>query len=156
MEKVYYIAPDARVLGDVELSEDVSIWYGAVVRGDSGKILIGEGTNIQDRVVIHEKTTLGRRCTVGHGAIVHGCTVGDGCLIGMGSILLTGAVLEDGCLVGAGAVVTGKSHAPAGSVLLGNPARIVKTLTPEEMEKLQEGAEEYICLAREQLKALSL
>lgn len=156
MEKVYYIAPDARVLGDVVLSEDVSIWYGAVVRGDSGKILIGEGTNIQDRVVIHEKTTLGRHCTVGHGAIVHGCTVGDGCLIGMGSILLTGAVLEDGCLVGAGAVVTGKTHAPAGSVLLGNPARIVKTLTPEEMEKLQEGAEEYIRLAREQLKALSL
>lgn len=156
MEKVYYIAPDARVLGDVELSEDVSIWYGAVVRGDSGKILIGEGTNIQDRVVIHEKTTLGRRCTVGHGAIVHGCTVGDGCLIGMGAVVLTGAVLEAGCLVGAGAVVTGKTHAPAGSVLLGNPARIVKTLTPEEMEKLQEGAEEYIRLAREQLKALSL
>ena len=156
MEKVYYIAPDARVLGDVTLSADVSVWYGAVVRGDSGKIVIGEGTNIQDRVVIHEKTTLGRRCTVGHGAIVHGCTVGGGCLIGMGSILLTGAVLEEGCLVGAGAVVTGKTHAPAGSVLLGNPARIVKTLTPEEMEKLQEGAEEYIRLAREQLKALSL
>ena len=77
MEKKYYMAPDARVLGDVELSENVSIWYGAVVRGDSGKIVIGEGTNIQDRVVIHEKTTLGRRCTVGHGAILHGCTVGD-------------------------------------------------------------------------------
>lgn len=155
MEKKYYIAPDARVLGDVELSEDVSIWYGAVVRGDSGKIVIGEGTNIQDRVVIHEKTTLGSRCTVGHGAIVHGCTVGDGCLIGMGSILLTGAVLEEGCLVGAGAVVTGKTHSPAGSVLLGNPARIVKTLTPEEMEKLQAGVEEYIRLAKEQLNPLS-
>ena len=155
MEKKYYIAPDARVLGDVELSEDVSIWYGAVVRGDSGKIVIGEGTNIQDRVVIHEKTTLGNRCTVGHGAIVHGCTVGGGCLIGMGSILLTGAVLEDGCLVGAGAVVTGKTHATAGSVLLGNPARIVKTLTPEEMEKLQAGVEEYIRLAKEQLNPLS-
>ena len=144
MEKKYYMAPDARVLGDVELSENVSIWYGAVVRGDSGKIVIGEGTNIQDRVVIHEKTTLGRRCTVG-----------DGCLIGMGSILLTGAVLEEGCLVGAGAVVTGKTHAPAGSVLLGNPARIVKTLTPEEMEKLQAGAAEYIRLAKDQLNPLS-
>lgn len=156
MEKEYYIAPDARVLGDVELSADVSIWYGAVVRGDSGKIAIGEGTNIQDRVVIHEKTTLGSRCTVGHGAIVHGCTVGDRCLIGMGSILLTGAVLEAGCLVGAGAVVTGKTHAPAGSVLLGNPARIVKTLTPEEMAKLEEGALEYIRLAKAQLTAFSL
>ena len=155
MEKKYYIAPDARVLGDVELGEDVSIWYGAVVRGDSGKIVIGEGTNIQDRVVIHEKTTLGSRCTVCHGAIVHGCTVGGGCLIGMGAILLTGAVLEDGCLVGAGAVVTGKTHAPAGSVLLGNPARIVKTLTPEEREKLQAGVEEYIRLAKEQLNPLS-
>ena len=139
-----YIAPNATVLGDVTLGENVNIWYGAVIRGDNGAIVIGEGTNVQDNAVIHDATTLGAYCTVGHGAIVHGCTVGDGCLIGMGAIILSGAVLEDGCLVGAGALVTGKTHAPAGSVLLGNPAKIVKQLTPEQMAENRKNAEHYI------------
>ena len=148
------ICEGACVVGDVTLAPGVSVWYNAVVRGDEGAISIGADTNIQDCAVVHAETVIGAGCTVGHGAILHGCTVGGGCLIGMGSILLTGAVLEEGCLVGAGAVVTGKTHAPAGSVLLGNPARIVKTLTPEEMEKLQEGVEEYIRLAKDQLTPL--
>ena len=139
-----YLAPNATVVGDVVLGENVSIWYGAVLRGDSGCITIGEGSNVQDNCVIHEKTTLGRFCTVGHGAILHGCTVGDGSLIGMGAIVLDGAVLEEGCLVGAGALVTGKTHAPAGSVLLGNPAKIVKQLTPEQIEKNRQNALHYI------------
>lgn len=139
-----YIAPNATVLGDVTLGENVNIWYGAVIRGDNGAIVIGEGTNVQDNAVIHDATTLGAYCTVGHGAIVHGCTIGDGCLIGMGAIVLSGAVLEDGCLVGAGALVTGKTHAPAGSVLLGNPAKIVKQLTPEQMAENRKNAEHYI------------
>ena len=142
--KTTYIAPNATVLGDVTLGENVNIWYGAVIRGDNGAIVIGEGTNVQDNAVIHDATTLGAYCTVGHGAIVHGCTVGDGCLIGMGAIILSGAVLEDGCLVGAGALVTGKTHAPAGSVLLGNPAKIVKQLTPEQMAENRKNAEHYI------------
>lgn len=107
MEKNILIAPGAVVVGDVELSEDVNIWYGAVLRGDSGKITVGKGTNIQDNCVVHEETTIGEYCTVGHGAILHGCTIGDGCLIGMGAIVLNGAVLGEGCLVGAGALVTG-------------------------------------------------
>lgn len=142
--KTTYIAPNTTVLGDVTLGENVNIWYGAVIRGDNGAIVIGEGTNVQDNAVIHDATTLGAYCTVGHGAIVHGCTVGDGCLIGMGAIVLSGAVLEDGCLVGAGALVTGKTHAPAGSVLLGNPAKIVKQLTPEQMAENRKNAEHYI------------
>lgn len=143
-----YIASNATLVGDVILGENVSIWYGAVLRGDSGTITIGEGSNIQDNCICHEETTLGRFCTVGHGAILHGCTVGDGCLIGMGSILLDGARLGDGCLVGAGAVVTGKTDAPNGSVLLGNPAKIVKQLTPEQLQAQQEHALHYIERAR--------
>jgi len=144
METNTYIAPNATVLGDVTLGENVSIWYGAVVRGDNGAIVIGEGTNIQDSAVIHDPTTLGAYCTIGHGAIVHGCTVGDGCLIGMGAIVLNGAVLQEGCLVGAGALVTGKTHAPAGSLLLGNPAKIIRQLTPEQMAENRKNAEHYI------------
>lgn len=144
MEANTYIAPNATVVGDVTLGKDVNIWYGAVLRGDNGPIVIGEGTNIQDNAVIHDATTLGAYCTVGHGAIVHGCTVGDGCLIGMGAILLSGAVLEEGCLVAAGALVTGKTHATAGTLLMGNPAKAVKQLTPEQQAENRKNAEHYI------------
>lgn len=144
MEPSVYIAPNATVTGDVILEKDVSIWYGAVLRGDSGAIAVGEGSNIQDNCVVHEKTAIGKYCTIGHGAIIHGCTLGNGCLIGMGAIILDGAVLGDGCLVGAGALVTGKTNAPAGSVLLGCPAKIVKTQSPEEITGLRQNALHYI------------
>ena len=144
MNKQRYIAPNATVVGDVVLEKDVNIWYGAVLRGDSGRITVGEGTNIQDNCVLHEETTIGAWCTIGHGAIVHGCTVGDNTLIGMGAILINGAVLGEGCLVGAGAVVTGKTNAPAGSVLLGSPAKVVKTLTPEQIHTQRQDAEHYV------------
>ena len=143
-----YIAPNATVVGDVVLEENVNIWYGAVLRGDSGTIHVGAGTNIQENCVLHDKTTVGKNCTIGHGAIVHGCTVGDGCLIGMGAIVLNGAVLADHCLVGAGAVVTGKMNAPSGSVLLGNPARIVKELSADARLEQEKGAEHYVELAK--------
>lgn len=143
-----FIAPDAVVTGDVVLGENVSIWYGAVLRGDSGTITVGEGTNIQERCVLHEKTTLGKFCTVGHGAIVHGCTIGDECLVGMGAIVLDGAVIGDRCIIGAGALVTGKMNAPAGSMILGSPAKVVKELTEEQMTQLRANAEHYIELAK--------
>ena len=146
--KDVYIAPNATVVGDVVLEKDVNIWYGAVLRGDCGKITIGEGTNIQDNAVVHDETTLGKFCTVGHTAIVHGCRVGDDCLIGMGAVILSGAVLGDGCIVGAGALVTGKTNAPAGSVLLGSPAKIVKTVTPEQLAETRGNALHYIELGR--------
>lgn len=148
---MYYAAPNATVVGDVTLGENVNIWYGAVLRGDSGAISVGEGTNIQDNCVLHEKTTVGKFCTVGHGAIVHGCTVGDGCVIGMGAVILNGAVLAEGCLVGAGAVVTGKTNAEPGSVLLGSPAKVVKTLDEEAIRAQYQGADHYIQLAKAQL-----
>lgn len=153
MSDTVYIAPNATIVGDVTLKKDANIWYGAVLRGDSGAISIGEGTNIQDNAVVHDKTTLGDYCTVGHGAIVHGCTIGDNCLIGMGAIVLNGAVLEEDCLVGAGALVTGKMHAPAGSLILGNPAKVIKALTPEQRQHNRDNAVHYVQLAKESLAA---
>jgi len=155
MEKRYYIASGAIVTGDVQLGEAVSVWHNAVLRGDSGKITVGDRTNIQDGCIVHEETVIGADCTIGHGAIVHGCTVGDGCLIGMGAIVLGGAVLGEGCLVGAGALVTGKTNAPAGSVLLGSPAKIVKELTPEQMQQQKLDAMHYVQLAQNNLKQVN-
>lgn len=145
-----WIAPNATVVGDVTIGENSSVWYGAVLRGDSGAIVIGRGTNIQDNCVVHEKTTVGDGCTVGHGAIVHGCTIGNNCMVGMGAIVLTGAVIGDDCLIGAGAVVTGKMNAPAGSVLLGSPAKVVKEVSPAQLEEIRADAQNYILLAQAQ------
>lgn len=143
-----FIAPNATVIGDVVLEKDVNVWYGAVLRGDFGAIRVAEGTNIQDLAVLHENTIIGKGCTIGHGAIVHGCTMGDHCLVGMGAIILNGAVLGDHCLVGAGAVVTGKMNAPAGSLILGNPATVVKPLTQEQIDYIHKDAEVYVNHAR--------
>ena len=145
-----WIAPNATVVGDVTLKDNASVWYGAVLRGDSGAIVVGRGTNIQDNCVIHEETTIGDGCTVGHGAIVHGCTIGNNCMVGMGAIILSGAVIGDNCLIGAGALVTGKMVAPAGSVLLGNPAKVVKEVTPQQLEEIRVDGENYIRLAQAQ------
>lgn len=151
-KKNVYIAPGAVVTGDVVLHEDVSIWYNAVLRGDKGTIHVGRGTNIQDNCVLHEKTTIGQYCTVGHGAIVHGCTIGDNTLVGMGAIVLNGAVIGQNCLIGAGALVTGKMNAPDGSLILGNPATVVKSISDAQKEEILEDAQYYIRLARETLK----
>ena len=151
MEKTFYMAPDAVVTGDVLLGENVNIWYGAVLRGDSGTITAGAGTNIQDRCILHEQTTLGKNCTVGHGAIVHGCTIGVNTLIGMGAIILNGAVIGNNCIIGAGALVTGKMNAPDGSVILGSPAKVVKEATPEQIADNAHSAAHYVELAEKNL-----
>ena len=152
METKVYLAPNATVVGDVQLGNEVSIWYGAVLRGDSGTITVGDNTNIQDNCVLHEKVTLGKGCSVGHGAILHGCAIGDNCVIGMSAIVLDGAVIGDNCLVGAGALVTGKMNAPAGSLILGNPAVVAKPLTQAQLDYIRADAENYILLAKQQLK----
>ena len=146
-----FIAPNATVIGDVVLEKDVNIWYGAVLRGDAGAIRVDEGTNIQDLAVLHEGAIVGKGCTIGHSAIVHGCTVGEHCVIGMGAIVLNGAVLGEHCLVGAGAVVTGKMNAPAGSLILGNPAKVVKPLTQEQIDYIHDDAQIYVDRARTNL-----
>jgi carbonic anhydrase/acetyltransferase-like protein (isoleucine patch superfamily) len=151
MEKKVYLAPDAVITGDVSLGENVNIWYGAVLRGDSGKITVGRGTNIQEKCVLHEETTLGENCTIGHCAIVHGCTIGDNTLVGMGAIILDGAKIGKNCIVGAGALVTGKMDAPDGSVILGSPAKVVKEATAEQIEANRSSAQHYIQLAQKGL-----
>ena len=151
MEKKVYLAPDAVITGDVSLGDNVNIWYGAVLRGDSGVITVGEGTNIQDKCILHEETKIGKNCTVGHGAIVHGCTIGDNTMVGMGAIVLTGAVIGSNCIIGAGALVTGKTNAPDGSVLLGSPAKVVKEITPEQIAENQSSARHYVELAEKWL-----
>lgn len=143
------ICDGAKVSGDVTLGKGVSVWYNAVLRGDDGAITVGEGTNIQDCAVLHEETRVGAGCTVGHGAIVHGCAVGDNVLIGMGAILLNGARIGDDCIVGAGALVTGKMDAPAGSMILGSPAKVVRPLTEEEIEGNRRSARGYLKTAEE-------
>lgn len=151
MEKKVFIAPNATVVGDVILENNVSIWHGAVLRGDGGPIRVGEGSNIQDNCVLHETVTVGKGCSIGHGAILHGCTVGDDCVVGMGAIVLDGAVLDRHCLVGAGAVVTGKTNAPEGSLLLGNPAKVVKALSQEQIDYIHGDARLYMELAEKSL-----
>lgn len=138
------ICEGARVSGDVTLGKGVSIWYNAVLRGDDGAITVGENTNIQDCAVLHEETRVGAGCTIGHGAVVHGCTIGDNVLIGMGAIVLNGAKIGDDCIVGAGALVTGKMDAPAGSMILGSPAKVVRPLTEEEIASNRHSAEGYL------------
>ena len=134
------ICEGARVSGDVTLAKGVNIWYNAVLRGDDGAITVGEETHV------------GAGCTIGHGAIVHGCTVGDNVLVGMGATVLNGAKIGDNCIVGAGAVVTGKMDAPAGSMLLGAPAKVVRPLTEAEIESNRESAQGYLHAAAEYRK----
>ena len=138
------ICDGAKVSGDVTLGRGVNVWHNAVLRGDDGAITVGENTNIQDCVILHEETHVGAGCTVGHGAIVHGCTIGDNVLIGMGAIVLNGAKIGDDCIVGAGALVTGKMDAPAGSMVLGSPAKVVRPLTEAEIASNREAAEGYL------------
>ena len=143
-----FIAPGAVVLGDVTLEENVGIWYHTTVRGDSGSISIGRNTNIQDNCVVHTaagySVTIGENVTVGHSAIVHGCTVGDNALIGMGAILLNGCVIGRNCIVGAGALVTEHTVVPDNSLVLGSPARVMRTVTEEEIAKNLRNAELYV------------
>ena len=141
------ICPGAVVVGDVTLARGVSVWYNAVVRGDEGAITVGEDTNIQDCAVLHAETVVGRGCTVGHGAILHGCTLGDNTLVGMGAIVLNGARIGRDCIVGAGALVTGKLDAPDGSMILGNPAKVVRPLTEAEIAGNRAYVRDYLHLA---------
>ena len=143
-----YIAPSATIIGDVELGEDVSIWFGAVVRGDMSKINIGDSSNIQDNCTVHGDApypvTLGVGVTVGHNAIIHGCTIGDNCLIGMGAILLNGATIPKNCLVGAGSVVGANLEVEEGSLVIGNPAIVKKKLSDKYIEYLKYAKDVYI------------
>jgi len=147
-----FIASCARIMGDVRLGKDSSVFYGAVLRGDIESIVIGEGTNLQDGVIVHLGDDLpavvGDYCTVGHGAIVHACTVEDSCLIGMRATILDGAHIGRESLVAAGAVVTPGTEIPPGSMVMGAPAKVKRALSPDERAGLKAWAEKYVAVAR--------
>ena len=142
-----YIAQGAIVLGDVTIGDHSSVWYNALLRGDINRIVVGHHTNIQDNAVLHladeYPCMVGNYVTIGHGAIVHACTVGDEVLVGMGATILDGAVIGDQTLIGANALVTQKTQIPGGSLVLGMPAKVVRSLTAEEREQLRVSAEKY-------------
>ena len=147
-----WVADSAQVMGDVRMAENANVWFGTVVRGDSETITIGKNTNIQDASVLHadpgKPLIIGDNVSVGHQVMLHGCTVGDGSLIGIGSIVLNGAVIGKNCLVGAGSLVTEGKVFPDGSMILGSPAKVVRQLSPEQIEGLRRSAEHYIANAR--------
>lgn len=144
----FWLAPDAQIIGDVDLGDDVGIWFGAVLRGDNDPIIIGAGTNIQDGVMMHtdpgKGVTIGEGCTIGHHAIIHGCTIGNNSLIGMGATVLNGARIGDNCLVGANALITEGKIFPNNSLIVGSPARVVRELDAAAIAGLQLSAENYV------------
>jgi carbonic anhydrase/acetyltransferase-like protein (isoleucine patch superfamily) len=143
-----FVAPTAVVIGTVELTENSSVWFGAVLRGDNDPIRIGENSNVQDGSVLHTDVgiplTIGANVTIGHQAMLHGCNIGDGTLIGIQAVVLNGAVIGRNCLVGAGAITTERKDFPDGSMIIGAPARLVRALRPEEIERLGENAAVYV------------
>ena len=147
-----WVAPNASVIGDVTLGERVSIWFGAVLRGDIDRISIGAGSNIQDGSVCHadpgRPLLVGEHVTVGHMVMLHGCTIGDHCLIGIGAVVMNGAVIGKNSVVGAGSLVTEGKEFPEGSLIMGSPAKVVRQLTPEQMDGLRMSALHYIENAR--------
>ena len=146
-----FVAETAAVIGDVECRQDSSIWFGAVLRGDKGHILVGEGTNIQDNVTVHcDETypvTLGKHVTVGHNAVVHGCTVEDNVLIGMHATVLNGCHIGKNSIIAAGALLPQGMEVPEDSLVIGVPAVIARELTEEQIAAIEESAQEYIQLA---------
>ena len=143
-----WVADSAQVIGAVTLGPDASVWFGTVVRGDTEEITIGAGSNIQDASVLHADhgmpLVVGERVTVGHQVMLHGCTIGDESLIGIGAVILNGAKIGRNCLVGAGALVTEGKEFPDGSMILGSPAKVVRQLSPEQIEGLRRSAQHYI------------
>lgn len=151
MKKEARIYDGAKVVGDVELKSNVSIWYNAVVRADLEPVTIDENSNIQDNCVVHVSKDypvhIGKNVSIGHGAIIHGCTIDDDVLVGMGAIILNGAKISKNCLVGAGALVTENKEFPEGSLIIGSPAKAVRELTEDEIKSIKENADEYVSLA---------
>lgn len=147
-EGEYWVAPNAVVLGDVILRSGASVWFGSVLRGDTDTLTVGENSNIQDLSVLHADAgvslTIGRNVTVGHKVMLHGCTIGDNTLIGIGAVVLNGAVIGNNCLIGAGALITENKVIPDGSVVMGQPGKVVKSLEPSQIAALEMSAQHYV------------
>jgi len=153
-----WVAETAQVIGSVELGDNASVWFGVVIRGDTDTIRIGANTNIQDLSVLHadagKPLTIGRDVSVGHQVMLHGCTVGDGSLIGIGAVILNDARIGRNCIVGAGSVVTEGKEFPDNSLIIGAPAKVIRTLDEAAVKKLAENAAHYVENARRFAKGL--
>ena len=147
-----WVAESAQVIGSVSLGVDASVWFGAILRGDTDRLTVGRGSNVQDGSVVHADpgwpTTIGEGVTIGHLVMLHGCTIGDGSLVGIGSVILNGATIGRNCLVGARALVTEGKTFPDGSLIVGAPAVAVRTLTDEQIAGLRQSALHYVANAR--------
>ena len=147
------ICPGAQVIGDVELGDDVSIWHGAVLRGDTDSITIGDNSNVQDNCVVHctkgFPVVVKKNVSVGHGAVIHGCTLEDNVLIGMNATVLNGAHIGKNSIVGAGAVVSEGKEFPEKSLILGVPAKVVKELSDDQVQSIQDNADNYVKLSKQ-------
>lgn len=148
-----FVADGARIVGDVEIGEDASVWFNSVLRGDVHFIRVGKRTNIQDLCVLHvtrqkHACVVGDEVTVGHGVTLHGCAVRDGCLIGMGAVVMDGAEIGEECLVAAGSLVTEHFKAPPRSLVMGFPAKVARALTPDEVKLVRQGAANYVRYVR--------
>ncbi len=156
IDSTVVILSGAHVIGNVEIGENSSVWYNAVIRGDHGKIVLGKNSNVQDNVVIHSppKTTtyIGNNVSIGHSAVVHGCEIGDNVTIGMNATILNRAKIGKNSIVGAGAVVTEDKEFPEGSLILGVPGRVVRSLNFEEIEESKSNAYMYVDLSKEHNK----
>jgi carbonic anhydrase/acetyltransferase-like protein (isoleucine patch superfamily) len=148
-----FVAGNATVIGDITVGNHVGIWFGAVIRADKDRIVIGDRSNIQDNCVVHTSkgfpVTIGDDVSVGHGAILHGCTIGNRVLVGMGAIILNGAKIGNGSIIGAGTVVTEDKDIPPDSVVIGVPGKIVKQTDPDQQQHILNNAASYVELARE-------
>jgi carbonic anhydrase/acetyltransferase-like protein (isoleucine patch superfamily) len=151
-----FVAETAVVLGDVEIAGEASIWYGAVLRGDMGKIIVEKRANVQDNVVVHSErafsVVVGEGSSIGHGAVIHGCKIGAYSIIGMGAVVLSRAVIGNHCIIGAGAVVKEGDVIPDHSLVVGVPGKVVKQLSPEQLKYPEANCEEYVELARRYLR----
>lgn len=152
IDSTAYITDSASVIGKVRLDANASVWFGVTIRGDNELIVIGEGSNVQENCVLHTDMgcpmVIGKHVTVGHQAMLHGCSIGDGTLVGIQAVIMNNAKIGKNCLIGAGALVTEGKEFPDNSVIYGRPAKVVRTLLPEEADKLAAVSEEYIKRAR--------
>ncbi|MCO4783264.1 MAG: gamma carbonic anhydrase family protein [Candidatus Cloacimonetes bacterium] len=154
-----FIAPGARVIGDVTIGKEVGIWYNTVIRGDVNSIQIGDRTNVQDNSLLHVETDIcplkiGDDVTIGHQVILHGCTIGNRCLIGMGALIMNDAVIGDDCIIGAGALITEKTIVPNGSVVIGRPGKVVRDVKEKELAMLLNSAKRYVGVAKNHIDSL--
>jgi carbonic anhydrase/acetyltransferase-like protein (isoleucine patch superfamily) len=142
-----FVAAEATIIGDVVLAPGSSVWHGVVIRGDSARISVGVGSNVQDGAVLHADEgcplTIGDNVTVGHQAMLHGCTIGEGTLVGIQAVVLNNAVIGRNCLIGAGAVITEGKAFPDDSLIVGAPARLVRQMSPEQVARVRQNAEHY-------------